>query len=111
MNDPDSIAYPIVAQPRGGTGHESHYIKWYKMLVFYMIWGNIGYFCEAAAFWSLFFTNDGGLFYNECYYMFYNGVVWYNPPTKFKVAADGSFIFATLGEPVADDTVGWTIDF
>ena len=38
--------------------------------------------CSLSSFWFL-LVNDGGVFYNECYYMFYNGVVWYNPPEPF----------------------------
>ena len=56
---------------------------WYKMLGLYFIWFWVAQICEWAAFVPLLF-NDGGRFYNECYYMFYNGVVWYNPPEPYK---------------------------
>ena len=39
--------------------------------------------CPAAGYVLMSLTNDGGVFYNECYYMFYNGVVWYNPPKEY----------------------------
>ena len=55
------------------------------MVALYTVWYWVSTMCPYAAFWSLFF-NDGGVFSNECYYMFYNGVVWYKPPKPFKRA-------------------------
>ena len=52
------------------------------MLSLYMVWGWISWNCSLSAIFFL-IVNDGGVFYNECYYMFYNGVVWYNPPEPF----------------------------
>ena len=60
------------------------WIIWFKMVSLYAIWYWIASACEFAAFIPLIF-NDGGNFYNECYYMFYNGVVWYNPPEPYKI--------------------------
>eukprot|EP00355_Strombidium_rassoulzadegani_P001153 CAMPEP_0168610972 /NCGR_PEP_ID=MMETSP0449_2-20121227/2090_1 /TAXON_ID=1082188 /ORGANISM="Strombidium rassoulzadegani, Strain ras09" /LENGTH=58 /DNA_ID=CAMNT_0008651349 /DNA_START=259 /DNA_END=435 /DNA_ORIENTATION=- len=57
------------------------------MNALYSIWGWVGFSCEAAAYWQL-FINDGGQFYNECYYMFYNGVVWYKSPEPYDFGAD-----------------------
>ena len=57
---------------------------WYKQVALYVVWGWISIACPAAGFWAL-IVNDGGVFYNECYYMFYNGVVWYNPPTPYVI--------------------------
>jgi len=56
---------------------------WYKTLCLYAIWAYVGDLCEMAA-WAPLLFNDGGKFYNECYYMFYNGVVWYNAPKPYK---------------------------
>ena len=53
------------------------------MLSLYFIWGWVSVACPSAGWALMFMTNDGGVFYNECYYMFYNGVVWYNPPEKY----------------------------
>ena len=64
---------------------DSNFIRWYKMLSLYIIWGWISYACPISGWFFLFFTNDGGVFYNECYYMFYNGVVWYNRPEPYVV--------------------------
>ena len=67
-------AHPLVQ----GTSY-----LWYKMLSLYYIWGWISMSCPAAGYVLMSLTNDGGVFYNECYYMFYNGVVWYNPPKEY----------------------------
>ena len=56
------------------------------MLSLYIIWGWVSYACPFSGWFFLTFANDGGVFYNECYYMFYNGVVWYNPPEPYKPA-------------------------
>ena len=61
---------------------ETKFIKWYKMVALYIVWGWVAFICPQASFWTL-MINDGGVFYNECYYMFYNGVVWYNPPKAY----------------------------
>lgn len=65
------------------------------MVGMYIIWGWIAWGCPIAAFWPLFF-NDGGVFQNECYYMFYKGVVWYNPPKPYVV---GASLFAPVPAP------------
>jgi hypothetical protein len=78
---------PLVSTPRVRT--ETKFIKWYKMIALYLVWGWVSYACPQAGFWTM-VVNDGGQFANECYYMFYNGVVWYNPP-KIWVVAPGLF--------------------
>ena len=70
---------PVV---QGVDGDHSMTI-WYKTICLYMIWAYVGELCEIAA-WPPLLFNDGGKFYNECYYMFYNGVVWYNAPKPYK---------------------------
>ena len=59
---------------------DTAFMTWYKMLSLYSIWGWISTACPVTGAVVMALTNDGGVFYNECYYMFYNGVVWYNPP-------------------------------
>ena len=66
------------------VGVETRAQIWYKQVALYVVWGWISIACPAAGFWAL-LINDGGVFYNECYYMFYNGVVWYNPPKPYEV--------------------------
>ena len=68
---------------------DSAFMTWFKMLALYNIWGWISFACPASGFILMFLTNDGGVFYNECYYMFYNGVVWYNPPAPYSWALGG----------------------
>ena len=74
-----------VSTPRVET--ETKFIKWYKMVALYVVWGWVAFACPQASFWAL-MINDGGVFYNECYYMFYNGVVWYNPPKAYVPGVD-----------------------
>lgn len=73
---------PMVQTPR--VMLESKFIKWYKMIALYLVWGWVATTCPYAGYWGL-ILNDGGVFQNECYYMFYNGVVWYNPPKPWVV--------------------------
>ena len=70
-----SLSHPLVQG-------DKQWVTWYKMLSLYIVWGWMSYACSTAAIGFL-LVNDGGVFYNECYYMFYNGVVWYNPPEPF----------------------------
>ena len=70
---------------------ETVFIKWYKMLALYVIWYFVAFNCPNASWWLLFF-NDGGEFYNECYYMFFNGVKFYKPPRPY---VPGASIFST----------------
>ena len=72
----------MVQTPRVRT--ETRFIKWYKMIALYLVWGWVSQACPQAGYWTL-VINDGGQFLNECYYMFYNGVVWYNPPKTWVV--------------------------
>ena len=62
---------------------DSAFMTWFKMLALYNIWGWISFACPGSGLILMGLTNDGGVFYNECYYMFYNGVVWYNPPAPY----------------------------
>ena len=66
------------------TDHQ--FFRWIKMGSLYAIWLWIATWCEMTSFWPL-LLNDGGKFYNECYYMFYNGVVWYNAPKPYDLSA------------------------
>ena len=77
---------------------ETAFTKWFKMLALYVVWYWIAFVCPMAAFWPLFF-NDGGVFHNECYYMFYNGVVWYKPPERY-VRSNNIFGNGELVSPV-----------
>ena len=86
-----SLSHPLV---RG----EETWVTWYKMLSLYVVWGWMSYACSTAAIGFL-LVNDGGVFYNECYYMFYNGVVWYNPPEPYVVKAKEE-------EPVEEESSG-----
>ena len=52
---------------------DSTYFVFLKMNALYVIWLVVGGLCEWHAIGPL-LLNDGGKFYNECYYMFYNGV-------------------------------------
>ena len=52
------------------------------MNALYLIWLWVASWCEIISLLPLTF-NDGGKFYNECYYMFYNGVVWYKSPKPY----------------------------
>ena len=56
---------------------------WQKTIALYVIWIWVEVACELLSVVPI-LLNDGGEFYNECYYMFYNGVVWYNPPEPYK---------------------------
>ena len=81
------VQAPMVAQPHVESNRpivqgDKTWVTWYKMLSLYMVWGWISWNCSLSAIFFL-MVNDGGVFYNECYYMFYNGVVWYNPPEPF----------------------------
>ena len=77
----EMAAHLMVETPR--VRSETKFIKWYKMIALYWVWGWVALACPIVSYWAL-FLNDGGVFYNECYYMFYNGVVWYNPPEPYK---------------------------
>ena len=68
---------------------DTAFMTWYKMLSLYTIWGWISMACPTNGAILMFLTNDGGIFYNECYYMFYNGVVWYNPPAPYERVGSG----------------------
>ena len=71
---------PNVSTPR--VQGDSNFMRWYKMISLYFIWGWVSYACPFSG-WFFLILNDGGVFYNECYYMFYNGVVWYTPPEPY----------------------------
>ena len=64
--------------------HDTPIQIWYKTLCLYAVWFWVANVCEWGALLPL-ILNDGGEYYYECYYMFYNGVVWYNPPEPYKV--------------------------
>ena len=66
-------------------GTDSHFFVWVKMNALYFIWLWVATWCEMVALLPLTF-NDGGKFYNECYYMFYNGVVWYKSPKPYDLS-------------------------
>lgn len=71
---------PVVQQ----INHDTPIQIWYKTQVLYLVWFWVANVCEWGA-WLPLVLNDGGEYYNECYYMFYNGVVWYNPPEPYKM--------------------------
>ena len=61
---------------------DSTFFVFLKMFSLYNIWWTVSTMCEWNALGPL-LLNDGGKFYNECYYMFYNGVVWYRMPRPY----------------------------
>ena len=109
-------AHPFEKYVKKGKKKRSHRPKvrietradlWYKQVSLYVVWGWISIACPAAGFWAL-IVNDGGVFYNECYYMFYNGIVWYNAPKPYEVVPNinnGLDIFAPTdgSAPAATD--------
>lgn len=74
-------ASPVVQAPM--VGAERKIIKWLKMIGLYLVWYFVAFKCADAAWYTLFFDNDGGAFSNECYYMFFNGVKFYVPPSPY----------------------------
>ena len=75
----ESLVTPLVGDK------DTYFFIWGKMLSLYFIWGWVSISCELNATLPLVF-NDGGKFYNECYYMFYNGVKWYKQPKAWKLS-------------------------
>ena len=81
---PETVHHHNVSGSKLVVQGDTAFIRWYKMMSLYFIWGWVSYSCPIFGLVFLFLTNDGGVFYNECYYMFYNGVVWYNPPKPYE---------------------------
>ena len=79
---PSSSSHVDGHNVEASLSHEGPFTLWYKMQALYIVWGWTSFICPIAALTPLLF-NDGGEFYNQCYYMFYNGVQWYNAPTPY----------------------------